>query len=133
MASDISLEGCRIILVEDDDDTREVFDLGLRTYGATVFATATAQVALLELQRSPPDILVLDISMPEVGGNELLQAVRALRPKRGWDTPAIAVTAYNEPEQRMKTLDAGFRHHLPKPINIAYLAAVIRDVARQPR
>src|SRR5688572_7486479 len=111
------LSGVRVLLVEDHRDTCLTYAEGLHRAGAEVSTAFTAQMALLALQLKTPDVLVVDIGLPDVDGNEFLRHVRARRPAAGWDTPAIALTAYNSPQDRMATLDAGFRLHVAKPID----------------
>lgn len=125
------LAGVRALLVEDDADTRNVLAVGLRQLGCEVFVAGSAQVALLALQRQPPDVLLVDIGLPDVDGCELLLAVRRLRPLRGWDVPAVAVTALGSPEDRLSTVRAGFRIHLTKPAEPAAVATAILAVLRE--
>jgi CheY-like chemotaxis protein len=65
-----------------------------------------------------------------VDGNEFLLKVRSRRPHEGWDTPAIALTAFNSLQDRLRTVDAGFRLHVPKPVDPAYLGGLIGELAR---
>jgi CheY-like chemotaxis protein len=126
-----TLTGVRLLLVEDDADTRNVLATGLRQLGCEVFVAGSAQVALLALQRQPPDALLIDIGLPDVNGCDLLRAVRRLRPLRGWDVPAIAVTALGSPEDRLATVRAGFRTHLTKPVEASTLADAVLSVLRE--
>jgi CheY-like chemotaxis protein len=122
------LKGVRVLLVEDHRDTCLTYAEGLRQAGADVATAFTAQMALLALQLRTPDVLVVDIGLPDVDGNDFLRYVRARRPSAGWDVPAIALTAYNTPQDRMRTLDAGFRLHVAKPIDPAALGALVARV-----
>jgi CheY-like chemotaxis protein len=124
------LQGVRVLLVEDHPDTQLTYAHGLRLTGADVATASTAQVALLTLQRHMPHVLVVDIALPDVDGNELLRKIRRMKPGPGWDTPAIALTAHNSSEDRMKTLNAGFRLHVPKPVDPEYLAGLVAELAR---
>jgi CheY-like chemotaxis protein len=126
------LSGVRVLLVEDHRDTCLTYTEGLRRQGAEVATASTAQMALLALQLRVPHVMVVDIGLPDVDGNEFLRHVRARRPAAGWDTPAIALTAYNSPQDRMATLDAGFRLHVAKPIDPETLGGLVARIA-QPR
>jgi CheY-like chemotaxis protein len=124
------LAGVRVLLVEDHRDTCLTYAEGLRRLGAEVSTAFTAQMALLALQLKAPDVLVVDIGLPDVDGNDFLRHVRARRPAPGWDTPAIALTAFNSPQDRLATLDAGFRLHVAKPIEPDTLAGLVSRLAR---
>jgi signal transduction histidine kinase/CheY-like chemotaxis protein len=120
-----SLNGIRVMLVEDDDDTREVIAAALDRYGASVIEAASAAEALRILVRENPDVLVTDIGMPEMDGYELLAKIRS--EYRQPNIPAIALTAFASPEDRQKALRAGFRAHVAKPIEVEELVAVINS------
>ncbi|HYR85878.1 MAG TPA: ATP-binding protein [Terriglobia bacterium] len=122
-----SLEGLRVLLVEDDDDTREVVSDALKRYGASVIEAASAGEALQLFVTKSPDVLVADIGMPDMNGYELLSKIRS--EDRGRDIPAVAVTAFASPEDRQKSLRAGFQAHISKPISVKELIAAIDDSA----
>ena len=124
------LRGVRVLLVEDHLDTLSTYQEGLRQLGADVATATTAQMGLMALERRAPHVLVVDIGLPDVDGNEFLLKVRSRRPREGWDTPAIALTAYNSPQDRLRTVDAGFRMHVVKPVDPAYLGQLVADLAR---
>lgn len=124
------LRGVRVLLVEDHVDTLNTYAEGLRQMGAEVQTATTAQMGLLALQRRTPDVLVVDIGLPDVDGNEFLRKIRLQRPNPGWDRPAIALTAFNSPQDRMRTVNAGFRLHVHKPVDPAYLGGLVADLAR---
>jgi DNA-binding response OmpR family regulator len=119
-----------VLLVEDHVDTLATYAEGLRQLGAEVVTATTAQMGLLELGRRSPHVLVVDIGLPDVDGNELLRKVRAGRPSPGWDCPAIALTAFNSPQDRMRTIDAGFRLHVAKPVDPDDLGALVAELVR---
>ena len=120
-----SIEGVRVLFVDDEADARNVVGLLLRDAGAEVMAVATAAEALEELLRSRPAILVADLAMPEEDGYALIRKVRALEPERGGRTPAIALTAFAGVEYAAKALEAGFQKHLGKPVVSHELIAAI--------
>ncbi len=123
------LDGLRVLIVEDELDTQELFAMALKQYGAEVTAVASAAKALSALRQSKIDILVSDIQMPEMDGYELIGRVRALEPEGIRNIPAIAVTAYARAEDRMRSLLAGYQAHLAKPIEPVELVAVIASLA----
>ena len=118
-----SLDGVRVMLVEDDDDTREVVAAVLDRYGASVIEAASAAEALRLLVTENPDVLVTDIGMPGMDGYELLAKIRSENRKPG--LPAVALTAFASPDDRQKSLRAGFRAHVSKPIEAEKLVAAI--------
>jgi signal transduction histidine kinase/CheY-like chemotaxis protein len=105
------LAGTRILVVEDESDTRELILRILSECGAETSAVATAADALRLLRSSQFDLLISDIGMPETSGYQLIQTIRA----EGIDLPAIALTAYARAEDRDHALRAGFQVHVAKP------------------
>jgi PAS domain S-box-containing protein len=120
-----SLSGVRVLVVDDERDSREMIAVALARTGASVVGTASAAECLAELGRGVPDVLVADIGMPEVDGYELLRTVRALPPELGGRVPAIALTGYARAEDRILALAAGFQEHVAKPIDLARLNELI--------
>ena len=120
-----SLQGRRILVVDDHEDAREVIALVLEQHGAEVEALASSAGVLERLRASPtaqwPDLLVCDIGLPEMDGYALLREVRAL--EAGRDTPlaqripAIALTGFAHAEDRTRALLAGYQIHLAKPVD----------------
>ena len=119
-----SLQGRRVLVVDDNDDTLFLLDALLVRHGAEVTCASSAQAALRELRTSKPDVLVSDLSMPEVDGFELLQKVRGLY----GPLPAIAFTAMTSLQDREKVLARGFQDLLTKPIDIPALIGSIERV-----
>jgi len=122
------LESLRILLVDDDTDTRDFVAFLLEQAGAEITAVATAGEALAVLQRSPPDILLSDIGMPDMDGYMLMRQVRALPPEQGGRVKAIALTAYAGDFNQQQALAAGFQRHLAKPIEPETLIAAIASL-----
>ena len=123
------LDGVRVLVVEDEADTRELLATALEQFGAQVTAVASAADALASLDRLPPDVLVSDLAMPGEDGYSLIRKVRSREAERGGHLPAAALTAYARAEDRVKALAAGFQMHLPKPIDPADLMAVVASLA----
>jgi CheY-like chemotaxis protein len=125
-----SLSGLRVLVVEDDADTRHLLEVLLESNGALVRAVPSATEALQAFGLIRPDVLLCDIGLPGADGYMLLDQIRALGPEKGGDVPALALTAYTRSEDRRQALAAGFQMHLPKPINPLILTRAIANVAR---
>jgi CheY-like chemotaxis protein len=123
-----SLEGVKILIVDDDRDTRDFLKAGLEHCGAEVFFSASAQEGLAALKSHSPDIIISDIGMPLVDGYELIRKVRKLPPGEGGKVPAVALTAYARVEDRLKALKAGYQMHVPKPVELTELIAVVNSL-----
>jgi CheY-like chemotaxis protein len=128
-ANSPSLDGLRLLIVDDEVDFRELVTTMLGHYGAVVKAAASADEALVHLENWKPDVLVADIGMPDEDGYGLIRKVRALSADRGGSTPAVALTAYTRAEDRVRALSAGYHIHLAKPITGSELAAAVANVA----
>jgi PAS domain S-box-containing protein len=124
------LHGIRILLVEDDDESRELLADVLAETGATVAQATSAVDGMAQLIAEPPHVLISDIGMPFEDGNSFLRRVRALSPERGGDVPAIALTAYARPDDRRASEDAGFQLHVVKPVRPDQLLAAIESCVR---
>ena len=118
------LNAVRVLLVEDDDDTRELVRATLQNAGASVEAVATADEARRELLADPPDVLISDIRMPEEDGYALIRSLRSA----GVVLPAIALTAYARREDADEAYAAGFQVHLPKPIDAGRLIDAVSSL-----
>jgi CheY-like chemotaxis protein len=128
----IDLKGVRILLVEDQWDSRELMAEILRQSGAEVTATGSAPEAMDALGPVRPDILVSDIGMPGEDGYAFLRRLRSSAPARYASIPAIAVSAYAREEDRIRSLSAGFQLHIAKPFEpVELVAAVDRLFRRQ--
>ncbi|MBW4540314.1 MAG: response regulator [Myxacorys chilensis ATA2-1-KO14] len=108
-----SLDGLRVLVVDDEADIREFITTILESSGIGVKVATSAAEALEELKRFHPDVLVSDIRMPNGDGYSLIRQIRALEAGQGGHIPAVAVTAYLD-EDREKALKAGFEAHLHK-------------------
>jgi ATP-binding cassette subfamily B protein len=104
----------------------------LSEWGAAVTAAASGPEALTLVNQATFDALVCDIAMPDVDGYETLRRIRALESQRGVSfskrLPAIALTALARPEDRLQALNAGFRMHVAKPVELAELIVVIANL-----
>ena len=119
------LGGTRILVVDDDADTREVVRMILEDAGAEVVTTGSAAETRASLQKSSPDMLIADIGMPKEDGYSLLRSVRALAPDELRRMPAIALTAHARPVDVEAALASGFQMHLPKPVDSSRLLSAV--------
>jgi len=104
-----NLSGLQVMVVEDDQKTRELIAVMLELSGARATVVGSAGDALSALERSRPDVLVADIRMPDEDGYALIRQVRARGPERGGRIPAVALTAYARAEDRLSALQAGYQ------------------------
>ncbi|MBI5239707.1 MAG: PAS domain S-box protein [Elusimicrobia bacterium] len=123
------LQGVRVLVVEDDDDTRGMLLSALAHCGASVRGAASAAEGFSLFSQDRPHVLISDIAMPDEDGYSLLRRIRALKPEEGGKVPAAALTAYATSEDRTKALRAGFQIYLPKPVDPAELVTVVRTLA----
>jgi signal transduction histidine kinase/ActR/RegA family two-component response regulator len=123
----VDLGGLRILVVDDDDDTRDMVTEALRSAGAAVVAAASAHEALAVLERQDADVLISDIGLPNTDGYSLIGRVRAMTGSAR-RIPAIALTAYAGHEDRQHALDAGYHIHLAKPVELDALFAAIEEL-----
>jgi CheY-like chemotaxis protein len=120
-----NLEGVRVLLVEDDDDTRESYAAMLSALGVDVRAAPSAAAGLATLTEFRPQAILSDIAMPEEDGFSFIRKVRRLEPARGGAVPAAALTALASDDDRQRALKAGYQLHISKPVDAVRLATVI--------
>ncbi len=129
------LAGVRALVVDDEDDARQLVTAALTQYGAAVVAVGSAAEAYDLITKTPPqerpDVMVTDIGMPDEDGYSLMRRVREWERERRAYLPAVALTAYGRVEDRVRALRAGFQTHVAKPIDPAELAIVIRSLIRR--
>ena len=124
-----SLQGLKVLIVDDEVDTRELIGEVLKECGSEVVLSCSAAEALEALEQHKPDILISDLGMPDEDGYSLISKIRALPAERGGQIPAAALTAYARAEDRMRVLRSGFQFHLPKPVDSAELVTVVASLA----
>jgi signal transduction histidine kinase/CheY-like chemotaxis protein len=127
-----TLEGVSVLVVDDDDETRDVIAARLADHRAHVLTAASSAAAIAVLDRERVDVLVTDVAMPDEDGYSLLRKVRASKSGDVASLPAVALTALARAEDRQRALDAGFQLHLPKPIDTTTLVAAISSIGRAP-
>jgi CheY-like chemotaxis protein len=131
LASLPRLDNLRVLVVDDEADAREVLEIMLTQCGATLRTAASSREALKVLAEWRPDVLVSDIGMPGEDGYLLIRTVRALEPKLGGRIPAVALTGYAGPEERLRLMSAGYQMHITKPVELAELAMVVARLGRR--
>ena len=124
-----SLQGLRVLAVDDEEDTREMIRAVLEHCKMEVITAGSASEALEAIAKSHPDVLISDLGMPGEDGYALIAKVRALPPERGGQIPAAALTAYVRGEDRVKVLRSGFHLHVSKPLEPNELVAVVANLA----
>jgi CheY-like chemotaxis protein len=129
----LTIEGVRVLVVDDHENAREMLAEFLSLCGAVVTTASSGAEALMVLSNppggAPPDIMLCDIAMPDEDGYTALRRVRALEEARGVAAseriPAIALTALTGAKERLRALSAGFRLHIAKPVDPVELALTI--------
>jgi signal transduction histidine kinase/ActR/RegA family two-component response regulator len=124
-----SLQGLRVMVVEDERDTREMVAEALKQHGASVLESSSAADALRAIARQQPDVLVSDIAMPDMDGYELIAKIRSEYTSDIQWIPAVALTAFASEADKERSLHAGYQAHLSKPISITELVSTIATIA----
>jgi signal transduction histidine kinase/ActR/RegA family two-component response regulator len=119
------LKGLKVLVVDDEADARDLVRRFLLECGAIPALAASATEANSLLPTFKPDVIISDIGMPTQDGYAFMRAIRV----QGLKTPALALTAFARPEDRVRSLQAGFQMHLPKPVDPAELITVIANLA----
>ena len=128
------LNGLRVLLVEDEPDSRVLLAKALRAYRAAVTTAASAAEAETALALSQHDVIVSDIGLPDRDGYEFLRGLRSREAAGATPVrpiPAVALTGYAGAEERRRAHEAGFQGHLAKPVTLTELAAVIGRLGRR--
>jgi PAS domain S-box-containing protein len=130
-AQPVNLYDVRVLVVDDEPDTRQLLTFLLQQQGARVMAAASATEALSIFEQFSPDVLLSDIGMPELDGYGLIRQIRAMPAEQGGKVPAIALTAYASDRDYQQVLEAGFQTHLPKPTEPDVLIEAIASLMLQ--
>jgi PAS domain S-box-containing protein len=126
---EFGLEGVRILLVEDDDDARDMLASVLQSAHASVETAANAHDALVLYDGMRPDLIVSDIGMPDMDGHDFIAELRRRERQAGRPgVPAVALTAYARVQDRMRALTSGFQMHVAKPVEPAELLTVLSSL-----
>ncbi len=126
-----SLDGLRVLLVDDEPEARQIISTVITRTGAEVHACESAHEALAMLAEWKPDVILSDIAMPDEDGYSFIGKVRALPHDQGGDIPAAALTAYARDIDRRQALAAGYQMHIAKPIAAAALVTMIARLAHR--
>jgi PAS domain S-box-containing protein len=119
------LRDVRVLVVDDDEDSRDMLTMLFEQYGAAVERAGSAAEAFAAIERRRPHILLSDVGMPGEDGHALIRRVRAAERPSGACLPAIALTGYATAEDGARALDAGFQLHIAKPVDPAELLVLV--------
>ena len=122
------LKGVRVLLVEDNDDSRDMLQIMFEQHGMEITAVGSAAAALSAIEQVQPNILVSDVGLPGEDGYELIRKIRLLAPEQGGTVPAVALTGYASLQDRTQALDSGYQEHLSKPVDIDKLIELVKDL-----
>jgi len=124
-----SLRGLRVLVVDDDPDALDLIATILRRAEAEPMLCSSPPEALAALRSWKPHVLVSDIEMPGEDGYALIRKVRELAGSDGGQIPAVALTAYSRPEDRVRSLSAGYSMHVAKPVDPVELGVIVANLA----
>jgi CheY-like chemotaxis protein len=125
------LHGIRVFAIDDEEDALQLLRLVLETAGAEVTTLSSPANALEKIAEVKPQVLVIDLGMPEMDGFELIDRIRHSANKSIRHTPAAALTAFARSEDRTRALRSGFEMHLAKPVDPGELVASVARLARR--
>jgi two-component system, OmpR family, KDP operon response regulator KdpE len=120
------MSSATILVVDDEPQIRRVMRTALTAHGYTITEARSGEEALEEVRREPPDLVLLDINMPGIGG---LQACREIR--EGSEVPIIVLTVRSTEKDKVKALDAGADDYVVKPFGMEELLARVRAALRR--
>ena len=124
-----SLDGLRVLLVDDEPEARQIISTVMTRTGAEVTACNSASEAFAKLLEWRPDVILSDIAMPDEDGYSFIGKVRSLPREKGGETPAAALTAYARDIDRRQALAAGYQMHIAKPIGASQLVTMVARLA----
>ena len=124
-----SLDGLRVLLVDDEPEACEIISTVITRTGAEVTTCKSASEALAKLSEWKPDVILSDIAMPDEDGYSFIVKVRSLPRDKGGETPAAALTAYARDVDRRQALAAGYQMHIAKPIGASQLVNIVARLA----
>jgi CheY-like chemotaxis protein/two-component sensor histidine kinase len=125
-----NLNGLKILVVDDDLDSRELTAFVLEQCQAQIIKAVCAEEALQILLKTEIDLLVSDIGMPDEDGYSLIRIIRTLNSEQKRQIPAVALTAFAKEQDQQEAIAAGFQHHLAKPVNPDKLIEIIASLAK---
>jgi two-component system, OmpR family, response regulator len=119
------LNGLRVLVVDNDPDSRDLLTMVFEPYGVETIAAKSALEALEILKQVQPDLLISEIALPKEDGYSLMSKVKVLEMQRQVRIPAIALTVQTREDDRARALSVGFEKHLPKPFDIDELIEIV--------
>lgn len=122
------LRNLRVLVIDDEEDARELLNIALTQSGAEVKTAATVRAALDILRQWKPNVLVSDIGMPGEDGYDLIRTVRALESETGEAVPALALTGYASAEDAARARVAGYQTHMAKPVSPSDLVVAVASL-----
>jgi signal transduction histidine kinase len=125
------LNGVSVLVVDDDEDAREILATVLIQAGASVTKAADTAEALAHLAHEVPTILLSDIGMPGQDGYAFIRELRRRDADKGGRVPAVALTAYARSDDRFRALASGFQMHIAKPVEVSELLAIVANLAKR--
>ncbi len=125
------LDDLSVLVVDDEEDARQLLALMLSKAGAKVRTAGSVKQALELWQQDVPQVLISDIGMPGEDGYSLIRAIRSLPADQGGTTPAIALSAYTRTEDRIKAITSGFQMHLSKPADALELLTMVSSLSQR--
>jgi PAS domain S-box-containing protein len=131
LESKVDLSGIKVLVVDDNPDTRNFIVFALEQENAVVSTAESGFDAVKAFERSIPDILVSDIGMPDMDGYMLIRQLRQLPAEQGGQVKAIALTAYAAESDRQEAVSAGFQKHIPKPVDLDALVNAIATLVNE--
>ena len=124
-----SLEGLRILVVDDETDALDLISVELAQHGAKVTGVTSADEAFEALEKFQFDLLISDIGMPKIDGYDLMRQIRKQEQGKSQRIPAVALTAYARVQDRMQAILAGYSTHVAKPVEANELVTVVASLA----
>lgn len=128
----VQLASIRVLLVDDDRDTREALVALLQAYGAEVTQAESARDGIAAYVRFKPSIVVSDLNMPHSDGCALMREIRAVDQRFGMSTPGLAITGWSRVYGRNHAMEAGFNEYLTKPLDPSVLVETIQLLLGRP-
>jgi signal transduction histidine kinase/CheY-like chemotaxis protein len=129
----VRLDGLNVLVVDDELDALDAISIALEGYGARPTPVGSVQAAMMEIQRSLPDIVLSDVGMPQEDGFSLIRQLRSLPDEQARQLPALALTAFANPGMARQLLEAGFDGFMGKPAETRELAATIGSMVAASR
>jgi CheY-like chemotaxis protein len=127
------LSGIHVLAIDDDEDALTLLRVVLELAGAEVTTVSSAVAALARIDEMKPEVLVVDLGMPEMDGFDFISRIRASSNPHVRNLPAAALTAFARSEDRTKALRSGFEMHLAKPVDPGELVASVATLVRRAR